>query len=114
MRARPDARVSVVVQQSAAPGVSLNLDSLLNLVGGRVTRRFGKLGALAVSLPSKGAEALAARPDVFYVSPDRILGAAGHIETTTGTDQIRTQTVVSLLGITTTTTLDGGGIGIVV
>src|SRR5205823_14638495 len=52
--------------------------------------------------------------DVVYVSPDRALGASGHVETTTGAAQVRTQTIVSLLGVALTTTLDGAGVGIAV
>jgi subtilisin family serine protease len=105
-------RVNVIVQQSDATGP--NLDALLNRFGGRITRKFGKLKAQAVSLPPQAIEALAARGDVRYVSPDREVGAAGHVEATTGTGEVRVQSLISLLGITTTTTLDGEGVGIAV
>jgi serine protease AprX len=118
-------RVNVIVQQNVSGQNSVygqtaaalpvqGLDSLLDAVGARVTRRFRKLGVLSVSLPPKAVAALASRADVRYVSPDRALEAAGHVETTTGTSQVRTQTLISLLGIRTTTTLDGSGIGIAV
>jgi subtilisin family serine protease len=58
---------------------------------------------------------LAARAEVRYVSPDRPVGAAGHIETTTGAESVRTQTGLSLLGLVkTTSTLDGAGLSIAV
>ncbi|HKG15810.1 MAG TPA: S8 family serine peptidase, partial [Pyrinomonadaceae bacterium] len=110
-------RVHVIVQQDASGGLSLppGLDSLLSQLGGVVTRRFGKLGALAASLPPNALRALAERSDVRYVSADRAVGSSGHVETTTGTSLVRTQTGLSLLGIPiTTTTLDGAGLGIAV
>src|SRR5919197_725965 len=66
-RGRGGGRVNVIVQQDGAPG--RGLDSLLRSVGGRVTRRFERLGALSVSLPPEAIAALAARADVRYVSP---------------------------------------------
>ena len=107
-------RVNVIVRQNAAATPGRGLDSLLGAVGAHVTRRFGGLGALSVSLPPKAVAALAAHADVRYVSPDRQLVGAGHVETTTGTDQVRAQTLTSLLGLRTTTTLDGSGVGIAV
>jgi len=103
-----DKPINVIVQQNTTGGLSLNLDALLRDLGGRVARRFGRLGALSLSLPPKAVEALAARGDVRYVSPDRPVNASGHVETTTGTGEVRTQTLVSLPGIPVTTTLDGG------
>ncbi|MET0625721.1 MAG: S8 family serine peptidase, partial [Pyrinomonadaceae bacterium] len=98
--------------------LSLNLNAILGLVnslGGRVTRTFGQLGLVAARVPESELAALAARPEVRYVSPDRTLGASGHIETTTGTSSVRTQTGFSLLGLVqTTTTLDGAGMSIAV
>ena len=109
-----DKPINVIVQQNTTGGLSLNLDALLRDLGGHVARRFGRLGALSLSLPPKAVEALAARGDVRYVSPDRQVNASGHVETTTGTGEVRTQTLVSLPGIPVTTTLDGGGVGIAV
>jgi subtilisin family serine protease len=110
-------RVKIIVQQDAPRGLTLplGLDSLLQRLGGVVTRRLGKLGVLTASLPLNALNALAERADVRYVSADRQVGSAGHVETTTGTSLVRTQTTLSLLGIPIgTTTLDGAGIGVAV
>jgi serine protease AprX len=110
-------RVRVVVQQDASHALALplGLDSLLHQLGGVVTRRCAKLGLLSASLPSNALKSLAERSDVRYVSVDRPVSAAGHVETTTGTSLVRTQTTLSLLGIPIgTTTLDGAGLGIAV
>lgn len=77
--------------QVAVPGLQTilsvaGLDTLLRSLGGHVTHRFARLGTLTASVPPKAVAALASRPDVLYVSPDRKLAAAGHVETTTGTD----------------------------
>ncbi|HYE15061.1 MAG TPA: S8 family serine peptidase, partial [Pyrinomonadaceae bacterium] len=106
-------RVNVIVQLEDGAAIS-PLDALVGALGGRVTRRLERLGARAVSLPRRAVEALAARPEVRFVSPDRAVAAAGHLETTTGAAAVRTQVTFSLLGITTTTTLDGVGVGIAV
>ncbi len=110
-------RVKVIVQQNAPLGLSLplGLDFLLQQLGGVVTRRLGKLGVLTASLPLNALNALAERADVRYISVDRAVGSAGHVETTTGATLVRTQTTLSLLGIPIgTTTLDGSGVGIAV
>jgi subtilisin family serine protease len=110
-------RVRVIVQQNTpqALALPLGLDSSLRQLGGVVTRRFAKLGALSASLPPAALNSLAERADVRYVSVDSAVGAAGHVETTTGTSLVRTQTTLSLLGIPIgTTTLDGAGASIAV
>ena len=114
--------VNVIVQQESSAqkrtllGTVLNLLNLVDLVnelGGHVTRNFGVLGAVSARVPARSLRDLASRSEVRYVSPDRALGADGHVETTTGTAGVRTQTTFSLLGlIQTTTTLDGAGVGI--
>jgi subtilisin family serine protease len=103
----------VIVRRSDAPRVGVGLHELLRGLGGGVTRKLARLGILTASVPAGAVESLAARDDVLYITPDRPTAAAGHVETTTGTDQIRTQTVTSLLGLVTTTT-DGSGVGIAV
>jgi serine protease AprX len=110
-------RVRVIVQQDASHALALplGLDSLLGQLDGVVTRRFAKLGVLSASLPPAALKSLAERADVRYVSVDRSVVAAGHVETTTGTSLVRTQTTLSILGIPIgTTTLDGAGLGIAV
>jgi subtilisin family serine protease len=105
-------RVNVIVQLKGSP--EKGLDSLVAGLGGRVTRRFRRLDAQVVSLPARAAAALAAREEVRFVSPDRAVAAAGHVTTTTGTDAARVQVRPGLLGLLTTTTLDGSGVGIAV
>jgi subtilisin family serine protease len=112
--------VNVIVQQEGSSQKTL-LGSVLNLVGvvvklgGRVTQNFGRLGAVSARVPTKSLRDLASRSEVRYISPDRTLGADGHVETTTGTSAVRTQTSYALLGLLqTTTTLDGAGVGIAV
>jgi len=85
-----DERVNVIVQLQEPSG--RNLDSVLRGLGGRVTRRFGGLNTQAVSLPLRAAEALAARGEVRFVSPDRTVAAAGHVTTTAGVEAARVQT----------------------
>ena len=110
--ARGDERADLIVQfKETREGL---LDALLGGLGGRVTRRFRRLGAHGVRLPLGAAEALAARPEVSYVSPDRPVSAAGHLTATTGADAARTQTRAGLLGLPTNTYLDGAGVGIAV
>jgi subtilisin family serine protease len=112
--------VNVIVQQDGSSQKTLldsvlNLVNLVNAVGGRVTRSFGRLGAVSARVPAQSLRTLASRSEVRYVSPDRPVGASGHVETTTGTAAVRTQTSYALLGLLqTTTTLDGSGVGIAV
>ena len=108
--------VNVIVRQSPRQGLGLSVvGNLLNLLGGRVTRSFGRLGAVAARVPARSLGALASRPEVLYVSPDRAVSAAGHVETTTGAEAVRVQTNSALLGLLkTTTALDGSGVGIAV
>jgi subtilisin family serine protease len=116
--------VNVIVQQepsaqrSTLLGPVLNLLNLVNIVnelGGRVTRNLAGLGAVSARVPAKSLRDLASRSEVRYVSPDRALVVSGHVETTTGTAAVRTQTTPALLGLLqTTTTFDGSGVGIAV
>jgi hypothetical protein len=109
--------VNVIIQENGATarGLGLNLNALLNVLGGRVTRTLGRLGVVTARVPVRSLGDLAARPEVRYVSPDRLLRASGHIETTTGTESVRTQTGLSLLGLVWTAgTLDGSGVSVAV
>ena len=111
----PGGAVNVIVQENDPAARGLSLGAVLNLLDGRLTRMFGRLGAVAARVPARSLGALASREEVRYVSPDRALNSAGHVETTTGVDAVRTQTAYSLLGLVrTTTTLDGAGVGIAV
>lgn len=91
---------------------SSELRSLLKRHGVIVNERMAELGALKVQLPVKAIEELAASGLTNYVSPDVTLESFGHVTSTTGTDLVRSQS--SILGLITTSTLDGANIGIAV
>ncbi|HEX8709321.1 MAG TPA: S8 family serine peptidase, partial [Pyrinomonadaceae bacterium] len=107
-----DARVTTIVQLKSKQG--LQVDALLQNLGVRLQLQLRNLNANVVSLPLSAVEALAARSEVQYISLDRKVATSGHLTNTTGTDAIRVQTSTLLLGITTTSTLDGSGIGIAI
>jgi len=67
---------------------------------------------MKVQVPVKAIEELAASGLTNYISPDVMIESFGHVTATTGTDLVRTQS--SLLGLITTSSLDGSGIGIAV
>ena len=96
--------VNVIIQQNVTPQTSLldvvfSLVRLVTEVGGSVTGNFVRLGAVSARVPAKSLRELAASSEVRYVSPDRPLGAAGHVETPTGVSNVRTQTTSGLLGV---------------
>ena len=93
----------------------LQIDYLLPSLGGILKRQLNKLKIRIVDLPLNAVAALASRKEVQYISLDRPVNSFGHLESTTGTAAIRTQTTTSLLGlITSTTVYDGHGIGIAI
>ena len=104
-------RITVIIQPqgkwtSVLDLVLKNLDALTVL-------KFRNFNARVVMLPAKAVAQLARRSDIRYISPDRPTISSGHISTTTGADLVRQQTTF-FLGIPTTTTLDGTGIGIAI
>jgi hypothetical protein len=105
-------RIEVIVQFNDE--AASRQASLLSEVGTTALKEFPKLNARLLSLPLRAAEKLAARTEVRYVSLDRPVTSSGHITTTTGAEDIRVQTSTGLLGLPTTTTLDGSNIGIAV
>ena len=113
IRTNPGARAKVIIQLNQRP--SSLFDSLLTTFGGAISRRLNSLNVSVVDLPLNAIEALTARDEVRFISPDRQLGMFGHVETTTGLANVRTQTTSSLGGLLTTTTVfDGHGIGIAI
>lgn len=84
---------------------AVRLNSELYIKGGRINKSFNRVGLVAAELPLSKVRELAVNEDVAYISPDRETAATGHIETTTGTSQIR-----PLLS----TTVNGAGIGIAI
>lgn len=75
--------------------------------GGSVKKSFNRLGLLTAELPLSKIRELSESETVAYISPDRETSANGHIETTTGASLVRNL-------ISTTTPLDGQGIGVAV
>src|SRR5207302_1593467 len=85
---------------------SKEVRSLLARYGVLIGDTMAKLGTMKVDLPVQAIEALARSNVTNYISPDVKLESFGHITTTTGTDQVRSQP--------NGTMLDGTGIGIAV
>ncbi|HLL99896.1 MAG TPA: S8 family serine peptidase, partial [Pyrinomonadaceae bacterium] len=104
--------VRVILQLSEPPRGQLN--ALLNRNGIHVRANFRNLNSMVVELPAGVVDELASFSEVSFVSLDSKTEAFGHISATTGTDAVRAQTTSTLLGGTTTTYLDGSGIGIAV
>src|SRR5687767_10258646 len=112
-----DARVRVIVQTKPSSSGGGLIGGLLNLVGGLLQTVGGVLVAVLSNLnviiadvQANSVEVLASNPDVTYISLDNRVSGAGHIVTTTGAQQVRSQK--SLLGLNST--LDGAGITIAV
>ncbi len=97
--------VRVIVQPVSEPDSSL--DTTLENTGSNV-RKLKTFRARIVTVPAHVAVNLAARADVAYVSLNRDVQAMGHLSATTGADQVRATPN------STSSTLDGTGIGIAV
>jgi hypothetical protein len=100
-----DKRVKVIVQSVPSTTNGGLLDGLLNTVGGLRVNVLSALNIRIVDVRASDVEVLAADPSVAYISLDNPVRSAGHLTTTTGTQQIRTQK--SLLG---SSDLDGSGV----
>ncbi len=98
-----------VIVNLSGLATDLTLKSCLLKLGGRVHQIHPNLGVAAVELPLGRVRELAAETDIDYVSPDRPMQAFGHIEATTGADQVRT--LAKMNGVSN---LDGAGVGIAV
>src|SRR5436190_3179408 len=106
-------RQRLIVQFKEKPTPAL--DTLLMMYGATIQKKLDALNLRIVQLPPSAIASLAARAEVRYISPDRPLALMGHVETTTGTADVRTQTTTSLGGLlSTTTTFDGRDIGIAI
>jgi subtilisin family serine protease len=98
-------KVSVIVQPK---GVWTDeQDGAFVAHGARVKQRHANLDSRVVEMPAAAVEALAAREDIDYISPDREMYALGHISLTTGADAAR-------LLDTSTTTANNGFVNIAV
>ena len=102
----PNAFESVIIQTESVP--SIGFLSSVRAVGGLVNKGYLNLNTTAVRLPLRAVNAVASRPDVRYLSPDRPAEVAGHVEITTGADQARSY------GTFSTGAIDGSGTTIAV
>ena len=105
-------RVSIILQVDDARGGQLS--ELFKQYDIQVSARMAHLGAIQAEVPVKALEELAARNEVNHLSLNSEVRAFGHVTATTGADLVRQQTTTSLLGVTTSYTLDGSGIGVAV
>ncbi|HYG10571.1 MAG TPA: S8 family serine peptidase, partial [Pyrinomonadaceae bacterium] len=94
--------------------LSNQFNALLRNHAVRVKHNFRNLDTLSIELPKSVVDQLESFSEVVYVSVDAEVKSFGHVTETTGTEAMRTQRTTTLLGGTTTTTLDGTGIGIAV
>src|SRR5689334_15506973 len=97
--------VRIIIQPVNQP--ELSLDSTLEYTGSNI-RKLKLFQARIVTLPAQAAVTLASRNDVAYVSLSREARPMGHLSATTGADQVRATTN------STSTSLDGSGIGIAI
>ncbi len=104
--ASANARVTVIIQFNDNPGDAF--DSFLLSNSGHTKAAFLNFKAHAIELPSRAVQALAARPEVGFVSLDRTNISFGHVSLTTGADAVRVANGTNAAG------LDGSGIGIAI
>src|SRR5205085_429690 len=112
MSGNGDTRVRVIVQKKPSSSGGLLgglIGGLLNTVGGLLVSVLSNLNLLIVDVQANDVQVLASDPDVTYISLDAAVRSSGHIVTTTGAQQIRTQK--TLLGANI---LDGSGVTIAV
>ncbi len=103
-----DENVSVVVQFNGP--MSGRLNSLLNRNGIRHKRHFENLNASSIELPASVVDELSSLNEVAFVSEDDEVMPLGHVSSTTGADDVRTQANAS--GVSCS--LDGTGMGIAI
>lgn len=82
----------------------------LAATGGRVKKSYNNLGLVSAELPLSKIRELSENENVAYVTPDRPINASGHLNTTTGVEDVRAQTTASGASYS----LDGTGIGIAI
>src|SRR5690349_10304679 len=97
--------VRVIIQPVNQP--ELSLDSTLEFTGSNI-RKLKLFQTRIVTLPAQAALTLASRNDVAYVALSREARPMGHLSLTTGADQVRATTN------STSSSLDGSGIGIAI
>src|SRR6266446_7296416 len=99
----PDESVRVILQLSGP--ASGPLTALLNRNGVHVNKSFKNFNSFAINLPLNVVDELASFDEVHFVSLDTDVQSFGHVTSTTGADDVRTQSGY---------TLDGSGIGIAI
>ncbi len=95
----------IVVNFNASTSDSVFTSRVLG-AGGKIHQIYRNMNIATIDVPRSRVNELAETLEVEYVSPDRPLMAFGHIETTTGAQQIRR--------LISGTTLDGKGLGIAI
>jgi len=100
--------VSVILQLNGP--VSGRLNALLNRNGIHVKKVFKNFNSSAVELPVSLVDELASFDEVQFVSLDEQISSMGHVSSTTGADDVRTQSTSNGANYT----LDGTGIGIAI
>jgi subtilisin family serine protease len=84
------ATVRVIVQSASSSSGGL-IESLVQTVGGVVVGLLSNLNIRIADVEANSVELLAADPSVSYVSLDNDVQTTGHIGTTTGASQVRSQ-----------------------
>ena len=98
-------RANVVVQSNGP--WSFTLDTLVFLLGGKVTASYNNFNMRAIEMPLGGILQLATNLQVSYISLDRPVSLLGHVSATTGADAVSTSS-------SSDNGVDGTGIGIAV
>ncbi|HTG87610.1 MAG TPA: S8 family serine peptidase, partial [Pyrinomonadaceae bacterium] len=99
--------VRVVIQPASQS--ELSVDSALEVTGASDIRKLKNIKVRIATLPVNAAIAMASRSDVAYVSLNRAVQPMGHITSTTGADQVRSNNNGN-----NNSSLDGSGIGIAI
>ena len=108
-QASPTQKTERLIVKLSGLATDITLKSCLLRLGGRIRQMHPNMGIATVEVPVGKVRELAAETDIDYVSPDRPAMAFGHLETTTGADQVR-----GLATMNGVSNLDGTGVGIAV
>jgi serine protease AprX len=95
--------IPVIFATTEAPSSGLQSD--IPRSKGAVKKVFQNINAMSANLPASAIAELSERADVAYVTLDRPVTVTGHLETTTGADQVRNS------GSPSIGTIDGAGKG---
>ena len=103
-------RIDVIVQAKDADNQSFR--ALIDSGNATIVDRIGRSENLVVNMSLATVQTLSTSGLVNYMSPDREVKMKGHLENTTGTTQVRSQSAG--YGRSQAYTLDGAGVGIAV